>query len=203
MALATLLLLPSPAAASRVQARDLRQMVAAAGTIFAGVVTAVEPDRVRGLPATRVTFLVEEGLRGAPADHIELLFPGGVQSNGFPYRISGLSRFSPGDRVVLLTYPASRLGLTSPVGLYQGRFDIRPGPGGVSMVVAGGPRPANLVDPDSPAARRAAMTPARLSAATPGNGPAGPVASPPSRATARSFVYGDFMDELRRLVHEQ
>ena len=129
-----------PAQASRVKARSLREMVASAGTIFSGRVEALEFDQIRGLPVTRVTFRVDEGLRGAARGTLTLTFPGGVQANGFPYRVSGLSSFRAGERLILLTYPASPVGLTSPVGLHQGRFTRHEGPGGLQTVVAMGPR---------------------------------------------------------------
>ena len=185
----------APARASQVRARNLSEMVAAAGMIFTGRVEAIETDRVHDLPVTRVTFRIEEGLRGAAGETVTLTFPGGVQPNGFPYRVSGLAPFHTGDRLVLLAYPASPLGLTSPVGLYQGRFELRSGPAGLQTVIARGPRPGDLAGAGDPAGATTLGSP--VGAATPGAtlrpvAPSGPV----------SFLYADFMATLRRLVEE-
>ncbi|MFQ5767543.1 MAG: hypothetical protein ACE5ID_06110 [Acidobacteriota bacterium] len=163
-----------PVLASHVRQLNLQEMVKAAGTIFSGRVVAAEPVRMGRLPATRVTFQVEEGLRGVAGRQVVLTFPGGVQENGFPYRIIGLPRFTPGRRLVLLAYPASGLGLTSPVGLYQGFLAVETGAAGLRRIKAAGVR------------SRLAAT-AGLQVAS--RGP-----------SSLSFSYDSFMDRLRRLV---
>jgi hypothetical protein len=119
---------------------SLREMVAASGAIFAGRVESTSSDRIRGLPVTRVTFQVEENIRGAEGETITLTFLGGSLPNGLPYRVLGMPVFRPGERVVLLAHPASSIGLTSPAGLYQGCFRVGSGAAGLEEVTAPGPR---------------------------------------------------------------
>lgn len=121
--------------AAEVLPLSLAEMVDMAGPIFAGEVESVAFDTAGRLPVTHVTFLVSERIRGVEAERITLTLPGGRQSAGrLPYRIAGLPVFRKGDRMILLAYPESSLGLTSPVGLGQGRFDIRAGPAGLAQV---------------------------------------------------------------------
>ena len=195
------LVLAAPALASQVKARNLHDLVAAAGTVFAGSVEAVEFDRIHGMPVTRVTFRVGDGLRGTSGEVLTLTFPGGMQPNGLPYRISGLVPFRPGERLVLLAYPASPIGLTSPVGLYQGRFDLREGPAGLQSVVAHGLRPGDLAGPveliDAGRKMPAGATAVSPPAASASTAQALPLPAP---AGTVSFLYTDFMDTLRELV---
>ncbi len=99
---------------------SLHQMAAMAGYIFAGTVTAVEQ-----VPAThsnevetvRVTFRVEEGVRGVRSRQaLTIREWAGLWNAGERYRV--------GEHVVLMLYPPSRAGLTSPVGGVMGRFAL-------------------------------------------------------------------------------
>jgi hypothetical protein len=175
--------------ASRVRALSLPEMVAGAGPIFAGVVTTVAGHRIHGLPVTRVTFQVEENVRGAGGGTITLTFLGGRLPGGLPYRIAGMPEFSPGQRVILLAYRTSALGLTSPVGLYQGHFPVSAGPGERRMVTAPGPR-RRLLEGVPSLAGGTAM------AFDPRGGP-GAATEP------RSFPYGRFLETLRDLVSRE
>ena len=123
--------------ASRVHTLTLPEMVEVSGAIFAGEVVRTEPVAVEGLPVTAVTFRVDEAVRGTEAGaSLTLRFLGGPRpAGGIPYRIAGSPAWSVGDRVVLLAHPASDLGLTAPAGLFQGRFDLVPGPLGSEMAV--------------------------------------------------------------------
>ena len=168
-----------PAAASRVRALSLEEMVAGAGSIFAGRVLTVEPDAVGDLPVSRVTFAVEEEIRleagrqGDGGRTLILTFLGGRLESGLPLRVAGMPAFTPGERVVLLAYPSSRLGLTAPVGLSQGRFALEDGPAGLQQVTA--------------------ASPATLGVTGPGEGRRHPEAP-------ASMPYKAFMETLRRLA---
>jgi hypothetical protein len=145
-------------------------MVADAGAIFAGRVESVSSGRIHGLPVTRVTFHVEENVRGA--------------------RVAGMPEFSPGQRVVLLAYQASAIGLTSPVGLYQGHFPITAGPGGRERVTATGPRQRLLEGVEALAGGATTALP--------------PEAGPGATAMApRTFPYGAFLETLRDLASRE
>jgi hypothetical protein len=87
------------------------QMARAAGTIFLGTVTRIESGPERGgaaIATVAVTFHVERGLRGATAgESFTLLQWLGLWTGGQQYRV--------GESVLLLLYPASKLGLSSAV----------------------------------------------------------------------------------------
>ena len=106
--------------AQAVAGPSLHQMTTAAGYIFAGTVTAVER-----VPAThsdevetvRVTFRVEEGVRGVRSKQMLTIREwAGLWNSG--------QRYHPGERVVLMLYPLSRAGLTSPVNGVMGKFAL-------------------------------------------------------------------------------
>ena len=102
------------------EARAVRQLVRAAGTIFSGTVTSIEPWPAAGgrsLGTVTVTFHVNDAIRGSiPGENITISQWIGLWSSGQRYRV--------GERVVLFLYPASRLGLTSSVAGPMGRFEM-------------------------------------------------------------------------------
>jgi hypothetical protein len=65
----------------------------------------------------QITFKVESAIRGArQGQAVRVREWGGLWNGPARYRI--------GERVVLVLYPASKLGLTSPVGGSMGRYEI-------------------------------------------------------------------------------
>jgi hypothetical protein len=99
---------------------EFSQCVRAAGTIFSGTV-----KRVQRRPATRgqsvetvaITFHVENAIRGvALGRDVTISQWIGLWSSGQRYRL--------GERVLLLLYPRSKLGLTSSVAGSVGRFEL-------------------------------------------------------------------------------
>jgi len=94
----------------------------AAGTIFSGTVTAIKrrpADAGQSVETIAVTFHVEQSMRGAiPGEDLTVSQWMGLWSSGQRYRL--------GERVLLLLYPPSKLGLTSCVGGGMGRFAIDP-----------------------------------------------------------------------------
>ncbi len=115
-----LCLLSFLAHAQTARAPSLHQLAASAGYIFAGTVMTVErapavhPNEVE---TVRVTFRVEEGVRGVRARQtLTIREWAGLWTSGERYR--------PGQRVVLMLYAPSRVGLTSPVGGAMGRFAL-------------------------------------------------------------------------------
>jgi hypothetical protein len=117
---------PTPSPAADDYAAPLASQVPAppttAGIVFSGTVLAVEhvpataPD---GLATVRVSFRVDEAVRGAVAGQVLTISEWqGLWESGQRYRV--------GQRVVLSLYPPSReLGLTSPVGGDAGRIVVR------------------------------------------------------------------------------
>jgi hypothetical protein len=89
---------------------DVRPIVRGSGLIFSGRVLKVDHVSSGSAPGfTRITFQVEDGIRGTRRGQIiEVREWEGLWNIGERYR--------PGERVVLFLYPPSKLGLTSPVG---------------------------------------------------------------------------------------
>ena len=89
------------------------------GVIFSGAVVRVEhlsSDTAGTVPTTQITFRVQTAIRGVrPGQVIQIREWEGLWNSG--------ERDRPGERVLLFLYPASRLGLTSPVG-GLGRFRV-------------------------------------------------------------------------------
>lgn len=99
---------------------NLGQLTRSSGYIFSGTVTSVGRTvaATPGDVATmRIAFRVEQAVLGVRTGQILTIREwAGLWDAGERYR--------PGERVMLFLYPPSRLGLTSPVGGWQGRFRI-------------------------------------------------------------------------------
>jgi hypothetical protein len=95
-------------------------LIRSAGYVFVGTVTGVEriaSAQRHAVPTVRVTFRVDQAIRGVRAGQIlEIHEWAGLWQSG--------ERYSPGERVLLFLYRPSRLGLTSPVGGPMGRFPV-------------------------------------------------------------------------------
>ncbi len=98
------------------------QLTRAAGTIFAGTVTAVArrpASQSQSIETVSITFHVEGAIRGAvPGEDLTISQWIGIWASGQRYRV--------GERVLLFLYPPSKLGLTSCVGSALGRFSFDP-----------------------------------------------------------------------------
>jgi len=100
-------------------APNLRELVRRSGTILVGTVTAIEfPKTSSSVASVRVTFRVEQGIRGDVHDGgtSSIVEWAGLWSDGPRYRV--------GERLVLFLYPTSKLGLTSPVAGRWGRWPV-------------------------------------------------------------------------------
>ena len=97
-------------------------LVRNSGYIFSGTVKAVEriaPQRKDSVAVMRITFQVEEPMRGVRKGQLLVIREwAGLWQAGERYR--------PGERVMLFLYPPSKVGLTSPVGGGAGRFRVDP-----------------------------------------------------------------------------
>ncbi len=95
-----------------------RQLVRAAGIIFAGRVTSIGRSASSSGPdpaSTIVTFQVEHAIRGTlTGQNLTIHEWAGLRLSSERYRV--------GERVLLFLYSPSNLGLTSPVAGAMGRF---------------------------------------------------------------------------------
>jgi hypothetical protein len=99
----------------------VRTLTQAAGIIFRGTVTSVErigPTRQNQLETMQICFRIAENLRGTKTGSILCI-------REWAGLWTSRDRYRPGEHVALFLYPPSRLGLTSPVGGNEGRFDIQ------------------------------------------------------------------------------
>ncbi len=103
--------------ASQVRPVNLEEMSQAAAIIFSGRCVGVEVrlDPQLGRKVSVATFEVNRVVKGEPGERVELKM---LRSS------SGAARFRAGEEVVLFLYGTSELGLSSPVGLGQGKFTV-------------------------------------------------------------------------------
>jgi hypothetical protein len=124
---AVLLLGSTVTVATQVRPVNLEEMTAFAEKIFSGtcVEATVAIDPQLGLPVTRVTFAVDRAIKGAVGEEITIRLVGNrTRSAEQNQEAAGMPLFVPGEPVVLFLYAESELGLTSPVGLGQGKFTV-------------------------------------------------------------------------------
>jgi hypothetical protein len=136
-----------PAEASRARTLNLEQLAAHADRIFRGrcIQAQVAIDPTLGQTVTYVSFVPEHVVRGPSSLHGTLtikLLGNRTSSAGPGDAIDGLPQFEAGEEVILFLYPDSAHGLTSPVGLGQGKFRVVPDK-------AGKPVAANMFGNDS------------------------------------------------------
>ena len=127
-----------PLLASRVRPINLEEMIVRADRIVSGEVLRVEiaRDPELALDVASVTLRVTRSLKGAAAEtHTLRILAGGSDpgSSG----AAGVPGFAPGEKVILFLYGESPLGLTSPVGLGQGKFTVLTNKEGREIAVNG------------------------------------------------------------------
>ncbi len=117
------LLCAAPLQASQVRSIDLEQMTQRAARIFSGrcIETGVVFDPVLGREVTVATFRVHRAVKGVTGDTVTVRMDSGGGATDAP---AGIPVFRTGEEVVLFLYGESTLGLSSPVGLGQGRFKV-------------------------------------------------------------------------------
>ena len=143
-----LCLLTLSAHASVVTPPSFERLVASAGDIFLGQVTArtsrFETRGAKRLIVTDVTFRTEEVLKGERAAFKTLTFLGG-QVGEVRMDVPGIPTFMVGDRDVLFVQ-RGRATMMPIVGMFHGRFRVVTGPGGAGLFVANNSRqPINAV----------------------------------------------------------
>jgi hypothetical protein len=99
---------------------QLRDTLQRSGYVFAGKVLSIQCDAPRAaneVASVRVTFRVEQGLRGTrTGSTLTIREWAGLWQGGARYRV--------GERVLLFLHPPSKLGLTSPVDGNRGRYTV-------------------------------------------------------------------------------
>jgi hypothetical protein len=108
---------PLPAAAF--SALTLRQLTRSSGYIFVGTVTDIQAtaSAPHKLATVRITFHINQAIRGVRSGRsLTTREWAGLWESGERYRV--------GQRLLVFLYPRSKLGLTSPVGGWQGRFAL-------------------------------------------------------------------------------
>jgi len=158
-ALSVLVLLQAPLHAASTRALGLRDMVERAGRIFLGqcVERTVSTDAATGIPVTTYTFRVVTSIKGVSGERTTFRIPGTPEH---PF-LDGLAVFEPGETALLLLYPESPAGFSTPLGLDQGRFRLieREGRGTEVVNGRGNARvltdvPAELLPKRDPASQR-------------------------------------------------
>lgn len=117
------ILIPGAARATTVRPLNIEELTEKAGRIVSGQVVAIDvsTDPALDLPVARVTLAVQRTLKGSGGSTLafRMLAPSEAATT---LGVRGLPSFDVGEEVVLFLYPESRTGLTSPVGLTQGKF---------------------------------------------------------------------------------
>lgn len=118
--LIVLLLVFTPASVGQQRNQlTLRQLTSRAGYIFVGRVKSVQyiPATSGHVATMKIRFQVEQGLRGVRSGSVLTIRQwAGLWDAGERYRT--------GERLLLFLYRPSKLGLTSPVGGFRGRFAL-------------------------------------------------------------------------------
>ena len=129
MVLSTMLLLllsiPEQGSAMRVKLLTLEQMVERAEVVFVGrcLTSTSQEDPQFRRTVTVTEFEVVEPLKGRLGEtHVVKQY--GSIGEGTSHRIAGMPTYTPGEDVILFLYGESQYGLTSPVGISQGKFTI-------------------------------------------------------------------------------
>ena len=119
----------APAGATTVLQLSLDQIIDQSTTVFEGtcIDNRTERDAATGFVVTYTTFEVRDVLKGeAQATHVIKQVGGQAPGDDAPgFRIPGVPRFVPGEDYVVFLAGVSSAGFSSPIGLSQGRFNVR------------------------------------------------------------------------------
>jgi hypothetical protein len=123
-----LLLCSLQAAATSVLPVSLQRMATTAAIIFHGTAISneVKLDQASGRVATYTTFKVNEVIKGDPGTtHTIKQIGGQLPGSNVRQLIHGVPQFAVSQEYVIFLPKASSMGFSSPIGLSQGKFDIR------------------------------------------------------------------------------
>jgi len=125
---------PLASIASSVRPVDFNHIVDHAAAAFQGrcVETHSERDAATGVIVTYTTFEITDALKGDLGTTYTIKQVGGKMGDEV-YRVDGIPSFTPNEEYVVFLYGKSAAGFSSPVGLSQGRFFVRPEPVGASV----------------------------------------------------------------------
>lgn len=109
---------------AQVRSINLAEMARSAGVAFIGTVADVRSglDEDREI-VTWTTFRVEQPIGFLPVPMITVKQLGGT-ADGVSHHLSHMRYFQPGERVLVMFYPTSELGFTSPIGLDQAVWTV-------------------------------------------------------------------------------
>lgn len=138
-----LVILAYPVSALTVLPINLDQMISRADRIFLGICLSVQQTSIslggQTLPVTAYTFEVSKPFKGRFSRQVtfkqiglerrrvlsllqqsppEKTFP-------IPFHIPGIPEYHPGEEVLLFLTAESSIGLTAPIGLFQGAFFVK------------------------------------------------------------------------------
>ncbi len=119
-----LILFGTQLGATTVQTVNLFEMVRLADRVFWGKCLKMKTklDGATGFLVTAYTFEVREGIKGVNAGETVVFRQISQGPKGFG--IPGLPQYHKGQEALLFLHADSRIGLTSPVGLSQGVFQV-------------------------------------------------------------------------------
>lgn len=113
-----------PVLNAQVRQVGLGEMIGAAGMIFSGTVTDVRGGLdEKGDIVTWTTFRVETPIRGVMPGSVTIKQFGGKSEKGTMY-LEHMRYFVEGERILVMLYPPSELGFTSPIGMGQGAWKV-------------------------------------------------------------------------------
>jgi hypothetical protein len=119
-----LILLAPLTAYSQARILSLQEIATSAGVIFQGTVTKVRSAADKnGDIVTYTTFKVEKPVAGTSKKSYTVKQLGG-EVNGIATQIADMHYFQPGEHIVVALYKPSTIGMSSPVGLYQGVWHL-------------------------------------------------------------------------------
>lgn len=122
--------------AASVRPLVLDDLVDTAALAFQGtcVGNRVQREESTGFIVTYTTFAVKDALKGPVATtHVIKQIGGNLPEGGMAFRVDGVPAFTVGEDYVVFLAGVSTAGFSSPVGLGQGKFAIRPEAGGAKV----------------------------------------------------------------------
>jgi hypothetical protein len=126
-----ILLVPLAARATQILPANLEQIVSESDRIFVGTCTAVRDGTIpeTSIPFTEYTFSVDKPIKGnfgktVIVRHLGVRRPRVIGDRTLVFRVPGMPVYREGQELMLFLHPDSSLGLSSPVGLSQGAFQI-------------------------------------------------------------------------------
>ena len=137
------LALAGPADAASVRPLGLDEIIDSATTAFQGTCTGnrTELDPQTNMVVTYTTFSVQDVLKGnVLATHTIKQIGGKLPNNAANFKVDGIPNFVVGQSYVVFLAGVSAAGFSSPIGLEQGRFDVRQDKAGLSVTVGRAPR---------------------------------------------------------------